>query len=254
LSRLERGLDADGLLRHWLAEAKGSPDLTAYATRVFGQPEASDPFGELLERVEAATRRREKGSPPETVRREVAHAKRTAMNGMRVVLQLNVEAEDQLIKGGLAQGLLMYWLRELTLREHLAEHGEDEAWMVNAEGLGHSWEQWRRSAIIHLEGLYEAETARRLLEERHVGGHDSLLPRAAEGWRDLVERSDGLYAAAMTLREADDFESLEAIRERAAAGAEAIAERIVGMASLQTHWAMGDRMHADAAVKALLSG
>src|SRR4249919_3922520 len=93
LSRLERGLDAAGLLRHWLAEAKGSPDLTAYATRVFGQPEASDPFGKLLERVEAVTRERKKGSAPDRVRREVTHAERTAMNGMRIVLQLNIEAE-----------------------------------------------------------------------------------------------------------------------------------------------------------------
>jgi len=33
----------------------------------------------------------------------------------RIVVQLNAEAEDQLVKGGLTHGLLLSWLRELTM-------------------------------------------------------------------------------------------------------------------------------------------
>ena len=59
---------------------------------------------------------------------------------------------------------------------------------------------------------------------------------------------------AMTLRDGDGFEPLESLREQAAPGAEAVAERLVRMASVEAYRAMGERDKADAAVKALMEG
>ena len=58
----------------------------------------------------------------------------------------------------------------------------------------------------------------------------------------------------MSLREADGYEPLDALREKAAPGAQAVAERLVRMASIVAHTAMGERDKADAAVKALMEG
>ena len=105
-----------------------------------------------------------------------------------------------------------------------------------------------------LIGLHEAGAARETLEDRYLSGHGSLFPATSDAWRELVERSEELYEVATTLRPDDSFEPLEALRERSTSGAEATAERLARMASVETHRAMGERDKADAAAKALMEG
>ena len=252
LSRAERDLDVKGCILHWLAEAHGFGSMEAYARWTVEQPEPRDPFARLLDRVEAAARKAQRKEPPAVVRRAVKAAHREAMFASYLVVRLNSEAEERLVSLGLAQMALMYWMRELALREALAEHGDEAAWLADAEGLDGTWNHWREAMTSLLIGLHEAGAARHTLEDRYLSGHLSLFPSTADAWRDLVERSEGLYEVATTLHPDDSFEPLEALRERSTSGAAATAERLGRMASVETHSAMGERIEAEAAVRALM--
>lgn len=83
---------------------------------------------------------------------------------------------------------------------------------------------------------------------------NGLFPETAERWQDLVERGEGLYTVAMTLRKRDYFEPLEVLREQATFGADGIAERHLGMASYEVRASMGESEQAEAAVRALMAG
>ena len=138
LSRVERDLDVEGSILHWLAEAHGFGSIEAYARWTTEQPDAQDPFARLLDRVEAAARKARRSDPALDIQRAVKAARRQARFTAFLVVQLNVEAAEKLVSLGLSQMALVYCLRELTLREALAEHGEAVAELADAEGLDRS--------------------------------------------------------------------------------------------------------------------
>ena len=219
--RVERDLDVKGCILHWLAEAHGFGSMEAYARWTVEQPEAQDPFARLLDRVEAAypkgatatSRPPSSGGPsrPPTARRWCACVPRRAAE------QRGRGAARQ--PRALAQMALMFWMRELSLREALAEHGDEAAWLADAEGVDRGLGPLARGDGFAAHRAHETRAARETLEDRYLSGHGSLFPATVDSWRELVERSEGLYEVATTLRPDDSFEPLEALRERSTSGA-----------------------------------
>jgi hypothetical protein len=243
LSRVERELDPRALFLHWLAEAHARGSIEAYARWLAQQPDAADPFHHLLDRIEAAIRKAHGKDAPAVVHRELTRAHREASVAAHVFVRLNIEAEERLTSLGLIHMALLFWLRELTLRDALVEHGETVAGMADAEGLDGSWRHWQEAANALVTGLYETGMARQSLEDRYLSGHASLFQATAESWRDLTERCEGLHEIAMSLRDTEGYESLDAVRENAAPGAQATAERLIRMASVvpTARWASATR-------------
>jgi hypothetical protein len=228
--------------------------MEAYARWLAAQPDAADPFTRLLDRVEAATRKAHGKLAPAALRREITLAHRETIFAAHLFVRLNIETEERLVSLGLIQMALMFWHRELSLRMELTEHGEAVAALADAEGLDPSWGHWQEGASALLTALYKAALARQTLEDRHLSGHASLFPATAESWRELTEGCEGLYGVAMSLREHEGSEPLDNLREKAALGAQVMAERLIRMASIVAHSAMGERAKADSAVKALMEG
>jgi hypothetical protein len=253
LAKVEQDLDPHALFLQWLAQAHAYGSIEAYARWLAGQAEPSVPFATLLDRIEERVRTTHRKESPTVVHREIKAAHRQALLAANVFIRLNVEAEERLVTFGLIQTTLMFWLRELTLRDALAEVGVSEPWLGDAEGLERSWRHWRDAAAALLVGLAEAGQGREALEGSHLSGHDSLFPAAAQSWRDLAERAGDLYEMAIALRQDDRFESLDAMRELAVAGAEATARRIVRMASYEVHRALGEDDRAGAAIKQIMA-
>ena len=167
------------------------------------------------------------------------------MFAAHLVVRLNSEAEERLVSLGLAQMALMFWMRELALREALAEHGDEAAWLADAEGLDRGWDHWREAMASLLIGLHEAGAPGRRWRTATCRATAACSRRPSDAWRDLVERSEGLYEVATTLRRTTRSSRWRRSGNARTSGAAATAERLARMASVETHRAMGERDKAD---------
>jgi hypothetical protein len=220
IARLEASLSPVEAVLHWLNEAQTFATLTAYLRSVAGEPLGPSPLDRVLGSVESGVRAGMKGKARAEVDAAVTRAARQAALRFKLVLRLNVDAEDAARLQGLIAAGLFYLSRALASDELVVAalaaspdlRGAIDPDPASADGS--AWRRWREAVFGLLTCVYREEEARRLLEERYLEGHRSLFADIDHEWTTTREQAERLARIAVFLQSSETEEpaaSFEAI-------------------------------------------
>ena len=252
LSRLEGELDPQAAVLRWLDDAHAYRSLVDYVRACADAPDSANPFSTLLDGLESGILRAMRGRPTDEIVRTGRRALREALRTYHLIVRLNLETEEIVRSEGLRRTALVCRMRELSFRGQLAAHGEEAASAAGASRLAGAWRDWHGALDELLTGLYAAEAAHRVLEQRYLAGHACLFADLAEEWRDLVEHVEGLHAIGAAASGQADDDGIDTLRDAATGRVDAIADRLVRFVWADTRLATGDDVGAAQLIHPLL--
>ena len=193
LGKLEAELDPESAVLHWLAEAHEYPTLDAYTEWWQARPESEHPLVRIPQQLEETTRKRLRGQRRPSDH-EVRKVVRAAAFRVHLVVFLNLDAADTIRVQGLLHLALTWRMRELSIRDVLAETGDDGRFADEADTLERDWTSWGVAVRDQISSLRGMDAAHRDLERRYLAGQCGLFPETAEAFRSLVGRVESLHA------------------------------------------------------------
>jgi hypothetical protein len=244
LNRLEDELDPQAAFLVWLREAQRYPSVIDYAR---AHAEEGDALGAVFKRAMERARHRLRGRSDVELVRVTRRIRRELLVAYHVVVDVNLEAERGLELDRLRIALLTRWMRELSYRLQLAEHGTEAAQAAAADRLEDDWANWRSTTSELRAEMETTDAARRDIETRFLSGHDSLFPGPAAALADCRHRLDGLIAIATSEGHAveDPVVTPEDV--------EGLSDRYVRLASANARLALDEDDAADALIRPLLA-
>jgi hypothetical protein len=259
LTRLEASLDPESAAIRWLDEAQASWSTLAEHLRAMAEgPWDEHPLTAIPRQLKGATREARRGHSHQRVAEAARRAIHAAVFRIHLVLAIDDEADSLIHHEGLRHAALMLWLREMTIRESLAEEGVADD-LASVGSLPGSWAGWDAGCREMLVGLQAARDARARLEARFLAGHESLFVDRVRAWDETVGRAEGLHELADSWeknvgRHADmPLWRMAEIEPEAETRAGQTADRLVDEAAYITHIFMGETGEAHALARRALA-
>lgn len=197
LAQVEASLTPQALVLHWLEEVQAYPSLVDYTRTILDLPVGEQPLNRMGRAARDAAKASAKGQSADAADRAARRAEGDVAFLFSLVMELNESTLEDCQVDRLWGHLLTIWLQALVG----GAYGEPGAEQPSQAELA-TWETWFRCVGWMEVGIRVRAEAKKSLEGRYLGGHDSLFTdvggesSALEGvFARLTKLRDGARAA-----------------------------------------------------------
>lgn len=252
LAKLEMAAAPLPIVRRWLADVHAFATLVHYSRWLLGQPAEQWPFALLPEQAAGRVRDAMGEWPELEILRAQDEAVAETIFLIELVLHLNAVSHEQQRTAAQHGRLLLTELGALAIELDMLDMGDSRA-SEGGSSVAERGVAWRAAVSTRTRSMACAEEARRLLEQRYLGGQPALFPGLAEAWaavRDALGELESMadeVLGSTTVPTTDDPDGTASVAQaghladaaRVAAlgmlgdsnGVRAVAARRLGMAS-----------------------